>query len=404
VEGPGADRLMKIAIVKPDYGFQGGFELNLRRIAEGLEARGHRVDTLGVPVADLPRRAFGLDVPDDVHAAGGEFFRYAAMLEAFARVDASGYDVALTTQPPSYAVGHPRKLALFYHHHRIYYDLSEVYLRAGFAAPHEHLVAQRAVHRLDAAHLPSVGWFLAGSENVRSRLERYNGITANVSVVHVPSPQPLDDIAASPGTGTHVLCVSRHEFPKRTELFVHAMKHAADLQGVCVGKGGRLGWVQALDRRFTDEPEAAARARAEDLWLAAHEYVPEAAAQHPGSNVRFLGWVEEADLLRLYRDALCVVAPAFDEDYGHTTLEAMRFGKPLVVCADGGGLPEMVTDGVNGLVVEPDGAAIAEAVRRLAADPDLAARLGSRGAEIAAGYTWERAIDGFADGLARVAA
>jgi glycosyltransferase involved in cell wall biosynthesis len=120
--------------------------------------------------------------------------------------------------------------------------------------------------------------------------------------------------------------------------------------------------------------------------------------------VRFLGWVEEADLLRLYRDALCVVAPAFDEDYGHTTLEAMRFGKPLVVCADGGGLPEMVTDGVNGLVVEPDGAAIAEAVRRLAADPDLAARLGSRGAEIAAGYTWERAIDGFADGLARVAA
>jgi glycosyltransferase involved in cell wall biosynthesis len=395
---------MRVAFVKPDHGLQGGFELSLRRIAQGLEARGHRADVIGVPAAGLTRRVFDVDVPDDVWASAGEFFRYAATLEAFSEVDASAYDVVIPTQPPSFAVPHPRKVALFYHHHRIYYDLSEVYLRAGFADPYEHLVAQRAVHRLDAAHLPTVAWFLAGSDNVRSRLARYSGIVDNVTVVHVPSPQRFDGAATVSTGGRHVLCVSRHEFPKRTELFVHAMKGVPDLEAVCVGKGGRLGWVQQLDRTFTEDPLRVARTRSEDLWLAAHVYRPEGPAQYPGSNVRFLGWVEEDELTGLYRDALCVVAPAYDEDYGLTTLEAMSFGKPLVVCSDGGGLPELVEDGVNGLVVPPDGPSIGAAVRRLADDPGLAAQLGRRGAEVARGHTWDKAIDAFMAALETVAA
>ena len=80
------------------------------------------------------------------------------------------------------------------------------------------------------------------------------------------------------------------------------------------------------------------------------------------------------ELGALYRGALCVVAPALDEDYGLTALEAMLHGKPVIVCRDGGGLADLVEDGVTGIVVEPDGPSIAAAVASLTADPERCRR------------------------------
>jgi len=79
-------------------------------------------------------------------------------------------------------------------------------------------------------------------------------------------------------------------------------------------------------------------------------------------------------LRRAMASAVCVVAPAYDEDYGLTAIEAMAAGTPVIVCRDGGGLVELVDHGVTGLVVEPTGAAIATAIRSLTDDPDLAQR------------------------------
>ena len=84
-----------------------------------------------------------------------------------------------------------------------------------------------------------------------------------------------------------------------------------------------------------------------------------------------IGHVPDSDLVGLYQRALCVVAPAYREDYGLTALEAMVHGKPVIACRDGGGLLGAVHDGENGLVVEPTAAALADAVRRLRTDPAL---------------------------------
>jgi glycosyltransferase involved in cell wall biosynthesis len=108
--------------------------------------------------------------------------------------------------------------------------------------------------------------------------------------------------------------------------------------------------------------------------------------------VTFLGRLSQEELLREYRSALCVVCPAFDEDYGLTCLEAMACGKPVVACHDGGGYVEVIADGVDGLLVEPNGPAIAAAITRLK-DVDLARTMGARGREKAKAYTWTRAID-----------
>ncbi|MGI8939390.1 MAG: glycosyltransferase family 4 protein, partial [Iamia sp.] len=111
------------------------------------------------------------------------------------------------------------------------------------------------------------------------------------------------------------------------------------------------------------------------------------------SNITLAGRVDDASLTRLYATAPCVVAPALDEDYGLTAIEAMAHGAPVVVCDDGGGLADLVDDEVDGLVVEPTGAALARAIERIATDRDLAAALSEGARARAASITWDRADD-----------
>jgi glycosyltransferase involved in cell wall biosynthesis len=120
--------------------------------------------------------------------------------------------------------------------------------------------------------------------------------------------------------------------------------------------------------------------------------------------VRFSGFVTAEELDQLYRNALCVVAPAYLEDYGLTAVEAMAFGKPLIVCADGGNLVNFVQDGVNGLVVEPTAQGIGDAVRSLAQDPSVARRMGEAARETAAQFTWDRGMATFRQGMDEVLA
>ena len=59
-------------------------------------------------------------------------------------------------------------------------------------------------------------------------------------------------------------------------------------------------------------------------------------------------------------------------------MEAMSVGASIVATAVGG-VPEVITDGINGLVVPPnDPGGLADALERLGSDPDLRSRLGAR--------------------------
>jgi glycosyltransferase involved in cell wall biosynthesis len=77
-------------------------------------------------------------------------------------------------------------------------------------------------------------------------------------------------------------------------------------------------------------------------------------------------------------------------------LEAMRSGKPIVA-ARTGGIPELIDDGVDCLLVEVEPYEIAGALLRLLAHPAEAAALGQAAAERARrDFTWERVADQYA--------
>lgn len=136
----------------------------------------------------------------------------------------------------------------------------------------------------------------------------------------------------------------------------------------------------------TDLLQAASRLRAEAprlrVWIAGEgplrrELEAEHAALALGTVVRFLGFRE--DVNDLLRAADFFVVSSYLEGMGTATLDAMASGLP-VVATRVGGIPEIVEDGVSGILVPArDPRALAGAMLRLANDPGLRARLGEAG-------------------------
>lgn len=103
-------------------------------------------------------------------------------------------------------------------------------------------------------------------------------------------------------------------------------------------------------------------------------------------DVRFLGWVDSAQLEGLYAAAACFVFPSLYEGFGLPVLEAMARGVP-VACSGRGALDEVA--GGAALRFDPESeAAIADAIERLLSDGAEAQRLRAAGLERAAQFSW----------------
>lgn len=94
--------------------------------------------------------------------------------------------------------------------------------------------------------------------------------------------------------------------------------------------------------------------------------------------VEFTGFREDVpDLIR--RMDVLVHASTIGEPFGQVVVEGMIAGKP-VVATNGGGVPEIVQDGVTGwLVPMGESAPMAEAILKLLRDPQKAAQMGAAG-------------------------
>lgn len=108
------------------------------------------------------------------------------------------------------------------------------------------------------------------------------------------------------------------------------------------------------------------------------------------SSVCFLGSVSGRKLYSLYHKTDVYVQPSLYEPFGIAILEAMSMGKPIVsTCV--GGIPELVTNGVEGLLVEPGNSSqLARAIINILSDSSCRRRFGGNARKrVEREFTWE---------------
>lgn len=121
-------------------------------------------------------------------------------------------------------------------------------------------------------------------------------------------------------------------------------------------------------------------------------------------QVDFLGFVDNAQLMAAFRDHHIFLHPSRETRSGdregipNAMLEAMAAGLPVIATAHSG-IPEVIADGENGLLVPSDDAeSLAAAIRRLSADRQLWHRLQANGREEVVGnFSIDAAIAGLED-------
>ncbi|WP_425464893.1 D-inositol-3-phosphate glycosyltransferase [Nocardioides plantarum] len=109
--------------------------------------------------------------------------------------------------------------------------------------------------------------------------------------------------------------------------------------------------------------------------------------------VRFVPPVTQAELARWYAAATLVAVPSYNESFGLVAVEAQACGTPVVAAAVGG-LTTVVRDGRSGLLVPGhDPEAWAAALRRVACDDDVRARLAAGAVAQAQEFSWDATAD-----------
>jgi len=111
----------------------------------------------------------------------------------------------------------------------------------------------------------------------------------------------------------------------------------------------------------------------------------------PRNRFRFLGVIPQEQMPELYSAADIYVAPTLYDNFPFRVLEAMSCGKPVVTSRIGG-IPEVITDGKNGLLTEPgDHIELSQAITGLLDDSTLSRRIGRRARQtVKQNFTWRR--------------
>lgn len=155
-------------------------------------------------------------------------------------------------------------------------------------------------------------------------------------------------------------------------------------------KGGEI-LLRALPTILEGLPEI-------QVALAGPGKAPAGVDRFAENRVQQLGWLTADPKARELREAMLFVLPSTSEGMPVALLEAMASGRPIVASAVGG-VPDVVTDGVEALLVPPGRPdALAEAVIRLGRDAELRLRLG-RAAFAAAERLSPQVIDQKLDAL-----
>lgn len=177
------------------------------------------------------------------------------------------------------------------------------------------------------------------------------------------------------------ICISDFE---NSEPFAHRRRYVLAMGRLVPQKGFDLllaawGKISAQDIDLIIAGEGPQRPDLEEL---SHRL-------HLNERVSFFGRADRRAAAKLFRGCEFFVLPSRIEPLGIVNLEAMAAAK-AVIATRTGGVSEIVHDGQNGLLVQPeDVAALAGAIDRLATQPDKCRKMGQAGRQSVVTFDWE---------------
>ena len=326
---------------------QGGAEFHVRELVRQLRVAGFETELVSVPFKWYPK---------------AEILAHAAAWRLLDLSESNGrpIDLVIATKFPTYFARHDNKVAWLIHQYRAAYELAGTPF-SDFTHTEEDVALRHTLIALDTQMLGECRRLFANARNTALRVERYNGLHAE-ALYH--PPRLASELHDGP-YGDYMLSVGRLETVKRVDLAIRALACAPGHLRLVIAGAGTV------------------RAQLEEL----------AEALGVADRVRFLGEVTDAQIVDLYANALGVIFPPYDEDFGYVTLEAFLSRKPVVTTTDAGGPTEFVRDGVNGVVCPPDAEPIGAAFAALDADRRRAAALGDAGYDVARQVSWTGVIE-----------
>jgi glycosyltransferase involved in cell wall biosynthesis len=238
-----------------------------------------------------------------------------------------------------------------------------------YALPEQEPSKTGVVERLFAA----ADWVVGPSQAVIDRTRQwFPQVATKSSVIYNTLNLPETEVRPLPFDRPELLCLGRMVPDKGFDLVVDALasivRVVPDIRLTIAGDG--------IDRPRLEEQ--ARRLNVDDRIVIA-------------------GWVAPKKILELINTATIVIVPSrWFEPAPLVAIQAAHMGRP-VVGARTGGIPELVVDGVTGVVVEKDDSeAIARAVIHLLENPDQARVMGERGkARARSMFGWQRCIDAY---------
>lgn len=315
---------------------RGGAERLAEGLVQAIQKAGHDAEIVSIPFKWYPTERI-LD------------HMLAARLLDITESCGDKIDLVIGLKFPTYLIPHPNKVMWLVHQHRTAYDM--------WNSPHNNLtvssngvqIRQAIMNADNHAFAESKGIYTI-AENVSKRLKHFNNIDSQS--IYSPPPESEDfycDLAKD-----YLFFPSRLDAMKRQHLVLEAMKYTQNpVKVVFAGKSDGEGTWRSLQNLVRQ------------LEL--------------GDRVSFLSEVSEEQKIHLYAQAIAVVYPPLDEDYGYITLESMLASKAVITCQDSGGSLEFVVDKATGLVAEPTPQSLAAAMDHFWDDRQFAKDLGQAG-------------------------
>lgn len=326
----------------------GGARFIVDWLEQKLLERGHKVEVVYIPSSD----------ENELILPQMNAFRLMRLEDSFDRV--------ITFRPPAHVVRHSRKVVWFIHHLRLFYDLWDTPYRP-FPDNLPNRGLRNTIMRADTAALREAYRVFTNSQVVAERLQRFNGVTGEVLYPPVLNPT----LFRSEEHGDEIVSVCRFVHHKRQHLLIEAMRYTrTPVRLRLCGQGMGPAYAGSL-RAMVAEHGLEGKVHIDERWISEEE---------------------KADVLAT---ALASAYAPYDEDsYGYPTIEAAHAERCTVTVTDSGGVSEFVTDGMTGLLAEPEPEALAKSFDRLYADRALARRLGvaSRERVAALGIDWDTVI------------